>query len=201
MGTLNTVWFAAIHGLSGRNVIADIAGIFFAVWVPYLLVAGFMVLLFLQKGARRRFYIFAEGALAVILARGIVTSVIRFFYHEARPFSTQSFAPLVGTGGWAFPSGHAAFFFALAMAVWYANRKWGVWYIILAALMAFARIYVGVHWPFDVIAGAAIGIASALLVRMWLAPARKGLVPENKPLDDHHPSAVPEGPRRSTTAG
>ncbi len=175
MGTLNAVWFAAVHGLSGRNIIADVAAIFFATWMPYFLGAGFLVFVFLRKGARRRFYIFAEAALAMILARGIVTSVIRFFFHEARPFSVQAFVPLVVTGGWSFPSGHAALFFALATAMWFANRKWGWWYIVLAAVMAFARVYVGVHWPFDVIGGAVIGIASAGLVHWWLAGVRKGL--------------------------
>ena len=66
-------------------------------------------------------------------------------------------------------------FFALATAVWFANRKWGAWYFILATLMGIARIYAGVHWPLDIIGGAAIGIVSTLCVRWLLAGSRKSL--------------------------
>jgi undecaprenyl-diphosphatase len=76
-------------------------------------------------------------------------------------------SPLINESGSSFPSAHAAWFFALAMTVWYANRKWGWWYFALATVMGIARIYAGVHWPFDIIGGAVIGIASGIFVH-WL---------------------------------
>ncbi len=177
MNAFNQAGFAAIHGLSGRNFLADIAGIFFAEWLPYFLVLGFFVVLFLQKGTRRRIYIFAEGALAVILARGIVTPVIQFFYHEIRPYEFYGISPLVTTSGWSFPSAHMTLFFALATVLWFSakNRVKGLWYFLLPALIGVARIYAGLHWPLDIISGAVIGIASALLVRWLLAGSRKRL--------------------------
>ncbi len=170
---MNHSVFQAIHNLSGRNFLADAVGIFFAAWVPYFLVVGFLVLVFIQKGARRKLYVFAEGALAVILARGLVTPVIQFFYHEPRPFTFYGFVPLVSESTWSFPSAHMALFFALAMAAWYASRKWGIWYLSLAAAVGIARIYVGVHWPLDIIAGAAIGIASAMFIHWLLKDSRE----------------------------
>ena len=62
--------------------------------LPYLLVLAFLVLVYYQKGWRRKVYLFCEAALAIILARGIVTEVIRYFYHEPRPFSFYNFTPL-----------------------------------------------------------------------------------------------------------
>ena len=167
LARFNQSVFLFIYHAAGRWPLLDDIGIFFAEWLPYLLVIGFLVLVFGQPGARRKFYLFAEGALAVILARGILTEIIRFFYYHPRPFEIYGFVPLIPESGASFPSGHMTFFFALAMAVWYADRKWGVWYFVLAALMGIARIYVGVHWPLDILGGVVIGIASGAFIH-WL---------------------------------
>ncbi len=175
MNGFDAAGFAAIHGLSGRNIAADIAAMAVGWWMAYLLGAGFFAFLFTRKGMRRRIYIFTEGALAVILSRGIIAAGIQFLYHRERPFAFYGISPLFGTTGWSFPSGHMTLFFALATVVWFANRRWGAWYLLLTAAMGAARIYAGLHWPTDIIAGAAIGIASALVVRWLLTDARKGI--------------------------
>jgi undecaprenyl-diphosphatase len=167
MSAFNQSVFRFIHDFSGRNVILDGFAIFLAQWLPYLLVLAFLVLVFYQAGTRRRWLLFAEGALAIILARGIITTAIHFFYYHARPFVVYGISPLFNESGSSFPSAHAAWFFALAMTVWYTNRKWGTWFFILATLMGIARIYAGVHWPLDVIGGAVIGVASGWFVH-WL---------------------------------
>jgi undecaprenyl-diphosphatase len=175
---VNQWLFSAIHDFSGHNAFADGVAIFFAVYLPYLLVIGFFVLLYSEESRRQRSYVFAEGVLAVLLARGIVTTIIKFFYNHARPFNWYGFVPLISESGNSFPSGHATWFFALAMVVWWVNRKWGVWYFALATLMAIARVYTGVHWPFDVVGGAAIGILSAIIIRMLLKSPRGRLLEE-----------------------
>jgi undecaprenyl-diphosphatase len=175
MVSWNTAIFNFIYRFSHRNILLDGAGIFFAQYLAYFLVLGFLILVFNQKGLRRKLYVFCEGALGVILARGIITEVVRFFYHHPRPFDVLGFAPLIPESGWSFPSGHMTFFFALAMAVWYADRKWGILYFILATLMGIARIYVGVHWPLDILGGIIIGIASAIFIRRILKSSREKL--------------------------
>jgi undecaprenyl-diphosphatase len=175
MSTFNIAVFRFIHNFSGRNIFLDGLGIFFAEWLPYLLVLGFLVLVLYEQGSRRKVYLFVEGALAVILSRGIITTAIHFFYYHARPFVYYGISPLISESGSSFPSAHAAWFFALAMTVWYANRKWGWWYFFLATLMGIARIYAGVHWPLDIIVGAVIGIASAMFVRWLLKDFRNQL--------------------------
>ena len=101
--------------------------------------------------------------------------IIRFFYHEPRPFSFYNFTPLFNEAGWSFPSAHAAWFFALALVVFFANRKWGWWFIALAVLMGLARIYAGVHWPMDIVGGAIVGLLSAWAVHRMLRGSRRGL--------------------------
>lgn len=65
---------------------------------------------------------------------------------------------------YSFPSGHTAAAFAAASSMYMSNRKPGLWMIYLAAVMGFSRIYLLVHYPMDVIAGAALGIVSAISI-------------------------------------
>ncbi|MEW6034138.1 MAG: phosphatase PAP2 family protein [Chloroflexota bacterium] len=65
------------------------------------------------------------------------------------------------------PSNSAAAAFAAAAGIWLGNRKVGLFALILASLYAFSRVYAGVHFPLDVIAGAAIGFACGYLA-FWL---------------------------------
>ena len=87
-----------------------------------------------------------------------------------RPFVTHSdLTALLAPGDrWSFPSGHALSSFAAATALWCFHKKTGVLALVLAALIAFSRLYASVHYPTDVLAGALlgvlIGLAAAVLV-------------------------------------
>ncbi|WP_003987152.1 MULTISPECIES: phosphatase PAP2 family protein, partial [Streptomyces] len=64
-----------------------------------------------------------------------------------------------------FPSGHAASAAAFATGVAFENKWWGLALAPVAASVAFSRVYTGVHYPGDVLAGAALGVGAALAVR------------------------------------
>jgi undecaprenyl-diphosphatase len=63
-----------------------------------------------------------------------------------------------------FPSGHAASSFAGATVLAAVVPRFRVWFFVLAGAIAASRVYNGVHWPSDVIAGALLGVALALLL-------------------------------------
>jgi len=85
--------------------------------------------------------------------------------------------PLVGVPvSDSFPSGHAAISFACAGLLAWLTPLPKVPLFVLAALIAFSRVYVGVHYPLDVLGGAALGLAVATALRL-LAGARRRSAP------------------------
>jgi undecaprenyl-diphosphatase len=73
-----------------------------------------------------------------------------------------------------FPSGHAATSFACATVLTALLPRAAPAFYVLALAIGYSRVYVGVHWPLDIVGGAVLGVATALLL---LAGARRRSVP------------------------
>jgi len=112
------------------------------------------------------------GIIALCLV-SIIVSIIKFSVAEPRPFVTLKNVHLLETeiDPFSFPSGHTTNAFALTI-VFGLNRKISIfkkplkliWFLIpLAAIVGFSRIYIGVHYPLDVLVGAIIGIILGLI--------------------------------------
>jgi undecaprenyl-diphosphatase len=105
-----------------------------------------------------------QMALAIGLAVLIVDGVLKPTFRRARPFATAADVRVIAHRPItpSFPSGHTATAFAggLALARVWPEARLGLW--TLACLIAFSRIYVGVHYPLDVLAGAIVGVAAAI---------------------------------------
>lgn len=79
-------------------------------------------------------------------------------------------------GDYSFPSGHSMASFEAATSIFIQNRRWGIAALALAAMIAFSRMYLFVHFPSDVLAGILLGIGIALLVwRIALQMEKKNL--------------------------
>lgn len=161
--------FSLINGLAGKSNLLDFLGIFFADYLGYFLIIIFFILIFTLDGWKKKLHYSAFAALTIILSRGVFTELVRFFYHRPRPFSVLGIAPLIEeVNKGALPSGHAAFYFALALPLFLINRKWGWYMIVGASAMGLARVFVGVHWPLDILAGAGAALISFYLVKSLL---------------------------------
>ncbi|MBI2025060.1 MAG: phosphatase PAP2 family protein [Candidatus Harrisonbacteria bacterium] len=166
--------FNFFHDLVGQSILLDWLIIFLGTYLGYLLIIGILVLLFYEKNWKIRFQNFALITLVAILSRGLLTEIIRFFYFRARPFVELNFAPLINHSAEAsaFPSGHAAFYFALGLSLFLINRFWGSIYILAALLMGIARIAAGVHWPLDILFGFLVALVSLIVVKLLLVRQR-----------------------------
>ncbi len=165
--------FYLFNDLAGKWPIFDTIIIFFADYFEYFVIAAFLLLLFSGWFYRQKTKVFLEVLASVILSRVIITEIIRFLYCRPRPFMAYAVKQLVSENHCSFPSGHAAFFFALAMAVYFFNKKWGLVFFSAAILMTIARVISGVHYPTDILGGAIIGILSAYVVLLFLEFLKK----------------------------
>jgi undecaprenyl-diphosphatase len=182
-----------LFGFARFHPLLDAAIVFLARYFPYLLALAFLGFILNERGARRRLFLLFETALAILLSRGILTEGIRFFHAVQRPFEAWQAAPLIPeTLGNSFPSGHAAFFFALATVLFFHNKKWGAWFLFFAVINGVSRIVAGVHWPIDVAGGALIGIGSAAIVHLLLRRTSRALRIETHPAPPAHTALPPE---------
>ncbi|MEK7464641.1 MAG: phosphatase PAP2 family protein [Patescibacteria group bacterium] len=162
---LELIVFNLFHSLAGKSGVVDQIIIFFAKHLPYFLAIVAFILLVKLKPWKKRVYFLILTALTLILSRGILTEVIRFLWHRERPFKALNFDPLLIDNHYAFPSGHMAFYFALALVLFSFNKKIGYWFMFLAVLNGVARVIAGVHWPSDILGGVLISLIAFFVVR------------------------------------
>jgi len=154
--------FNQINGFAGKSVCLDGLAIFFAKYFEYFLIL--VLLLFLAKNFKKYWTMVVQAFSAAILSRFALTNIIRWVWFRPRPF-VQSHINLLFNYNPAepsFPSGHAAFYFAIATIVYSYNKKTGALFFIASFLISIARVFSGIHWLSDILAGALVGI-------FWLA--------------------------------
>lgn len=129
-----------------------------AIWLLIMLLAAVF-----GKGEGRK--IAFLGTTAIILGSLLGEEILKNLVARPRPFqSLDHVRLLVGMPhGYSFPSGHTTISFAAATAIFGKHKRLGVAALVLAALIGFSRVYVGVHYPFDVLGGVLVGILSGWL--------------------------------------
>jgi undecaprenyl-diphosphatase len=169
MMAFDLLLFHAVNGLAGNHVFLDPIAIFFAEYSQYIWVLVFAGFFDLPKKRIEEFRAMVTLALvAGVVARYGVKILIVLFYERVRPFealpNVHQLVFLVSDTNQSFPSAHALFFFAIATVLYLFNKKWGLIAFIAALLMGVARVYVGIHYPSDILAGALFGILTGWIV-------------------------------------
>ncbi|MCX6812443.1 MAG: phosphatase PAP2 family protein [Candidatus Berkelbacteria bacterium] len=111
------------------------------------------------------------SAMMAMVFSAIISFVIYYFWQRPRPYVTYAAVQQLAsyTTSYSFPSAHTFLSFAIAMTIWlYGHKKLGAALFLVAATIAVSRVAAGVHYPSDVIAGAAIGIISGTLAHWFM---------------------------------
>ena len=104
-------------------------------------------------------------ALASMALSNSVVFILNFFYFRPRPFVDNDVSLLFyEPTDSSFPSNAVAAVFGLAFGIWGVNRRLGYFALAAAILYGLARVYAGVHYPLDILAGAAIAAPVTYLV-------------------------------------
>ena len=113
----------------------------------------------------------------MLLAIGLNQPLVHGF-HEARPYTVYPHALVLvaRSQDYAFPSDHSVMAGAVAAGLWLVSRRLGIVAAAAALLMAAARVYVGAHFPLDVVAGLVLGAVVTLVGFLLVRPLLVGLV-------------------------
>lgn len=153
----------------------DYFGIFCGVYLIFFMGAGALAFFFylpheshlswLKKEVTRLKYLMV--LLGGTVASYLVSVLIGFGTGRLRPFADSLEVHQLVSASFSyksFPSSHATVAFALAMSVFLFNRTWGIPMLVAAFLVSWGRVFVGVHYPSDVVAGAILGMLGSYII-------------------------------------
>lgn len=178
--------FFKLYSLAHQSKLVDGLIVFCAEYLPYLVIIFIVVYIFyrdlgdfdwrnpfgiIKKRINQLFNIFIPSITAWVL-----TSILKSIFFQPRPFIkfTESVNPLFTHGGMdSFPSGHATFYMALAISIYFINKKLGWVYFFIALVIGLARIITGIHFPIDILAGYLLGLIVALIFQIIFKQRKK----------------------------
>lgn len=162
---LNLQWFSLLNADAGLHGWRLELALFAAQWLILLAPIGLVGLWMSGQAAQREAAVRAAVATVSGLA---VNALIGLAWYHARPFAAgagHSF--LRHTADSSFPSDHGTIMFTVALVLAFsrdpAARRFGQSLLPLAIVVAWARVFLGVHWPMDMLGAAAVALGMALL--------------------------------------
>ncbi|MFA7285927.1 MAG: phosphatase PAP2 family protein [Candidatus Paceibacterota bacterium] len=168
---MNNFIFFSLHNLANQNSLFDSVIIFLANMLPYLVLLFTLIFLIVHHDVSLRYAGFMQVvnkfketffAFIIGLSALVASEILKSIFFILRPFNNYpEVSNLFYATGYAFPSGHATFFMALAFSIYFLHKKVGMLLIFCAILIGTARVMAGVHYPVDILGGYVLGIIIA----------------------------------------
>lgn len=161
---LNTTLFEWIFGFSRQSPTLDSLMIFGAEYLIFLTFLLVGILAFTGRAKEKKVLILLVVGMIIQL---LLRKVVHIFYFEPRPFVTYQLIPLIKHAADAsFPSGHTTIMAVVAFSYLFYKSKFTLIFLLLMLWVGLARIFVGVHYPLDILGGIVTGFTAVFLA--WL---------------------------------
>jgi undecaprenyl-diphosphatase len=157
--------FQAINQLAGHHPFIDKIMIITTQYALIVYATVLLLMWFLGKEKHKYVVVFAAitGGLGLF-----INFVLGHIYYEPRPFVTHKVHLLIQHAkDSSFPSDHTTGAFSLALTVLFRHRKIGLGMLLFAILTGISRVYVGHHYPFDVLGSIVVGVLASTLVYLF----------------------------------
>lgn len=154
--------FNLINNLALQWYWLDFLGFLIFKYSEYFLVLGLAILLIVNF--KNYWKIILKALFAGFLAR-LITEVMRQLWFRERPFVSNNVNLFFDYSQKesSFPSAHAGFYFALSTVIYLFNKKLGIIFYIASIAVSLNRVFVGIHWPSDILVGAILGVLVGFL--------------------------------------
>ncbi|BCZ46205.1 phosphatase [Clostridium gelidum] len=167
---MNMELFGFINNLANKNGVLDGIMIFFSNYVPYVFMAVIVIVFILGiKQKRFEYRKIAFSTVVITIINLIINLLIRSIFHVDRPFIHNKVNLLVphDTAS-SFPSNHATGTMSIALGLGKYNRILEIIMTILSIIVGFSRVYVGNHYPADVIGAYVIVFVTSYIYNLKL---------------------------------
>lgn len=153
--------FKNINRFAGKNKLLDSFAIFCAKYLAYLISAY----LFLFAILSHHLSIFLSPFFSGCLGAFVIDTIIYIFYKEKRPAELKNTNLLIAVPkNPSFPSRHTSFVFGLSFCLFFFDIQLATVFIVCSCLTGISRVFCGVHWFRDILAGVLVGLVSALII-------------------------------------
>lgn len=161
---MNKSLFEFLYSFAHKSTVLDTVVSFLASNYALIISVALLVYLFEHKDKLKG----VSDLIVVIITAGTAwtaATYLKLFFHTLRPFEVfPSVVTLVSQNGFAFPSGHAAFFMAIATSLWFYHKRLAIFFGISAILIGISRVIAGIHFPIDILGGLALGFILGMIM-------------------------------------
>ena len=133
--------------------------------IPAMVVLTGLLWFLSRPGVDRKWKLACASGYAAAALAYVANFVIHHVYDRARPYEAHAIRhPWSSSTDASFPSDHASLSFAIAFAVLAFDTVAGVVFLVLAVIIGAGRLFIGAHYPGDVLASVGVGLVAALIV-------------------------------------